>query len=122
LTPFWFVKLSMSPDCSVVAEIVSFAPVRSLPLGLPVSPESTATAAPPILNVLVVPEGVNVGTVVDTLTCSATGLLSSDPSIATIESDRVAVFVLVVVNVTDCKAVWYCATVAVPLSVNTPPE
>ena len=64
---------------------------------------------------------------VDTLTCSAAGLLFSAPyvavpSMATIEIDRVVVFVLVVENVTDCKAVWYWATVAVPLKVSTPPE
>jgi hypothetical protein len=98
------------------------APVRSLPPGLPISSESTATAAPPTVNVLVIPDAVNVGAVVDTLTCSAAELLSSDPSMATIESDRVVVFVLVVENVTDCKAAWYWATVALPLSVKTPAE
>ena len=28
--PFWLVKLSVSPDCSVPAEIVTVAPVRSV--------------------------------------------------------------------------------------------
>ena len=77
--PFWLVKWSVSPDCSVPAEIVTLAPVRSLALGLPASPASTATAAPPIVNVFVVPEGVNVSEVVDTLTCSKAGLLFSAP-------------------------------------------
>ena len=41
---------------------------------------------------------------------------------ATIEIDRVVVLVLVEENVTDCKAVWYWAGVALPLKVSTPPE
>ena len=44
------------------------------------------------------------------------------PSMATIESDRVAKMLLVVENVTDCKADWYWATVAEPVKVSTPPE
>ena len=35
---------------------------------------------------------------------------------------RVAVLVLVEENVTDCKAAWYWAGVALPLKVSTPPE
>ena len=58
--PLWLVKCSVSPDWSVPAEIVTLAPVRSLPLGLPVSPASTATAAPPSVKVLTAPEGVSV--------------------------------------------------------------
>ena len=39
---------------------------------------------------------------------------------ATIEIDRVVVLVLVEENVTDCKAAWYWAGVALPLKVSTP--
>ena len=35
---------------------------------------------------------------------------------------RVVVFVLVVENVTDCKAAVYWAGVALPVKVSTPPE
>ena len=41
---------------------------------------------------------------------------------ATIEIVRVVVFELLVENVTDRRAVWYWATVAVPLKESTPPE
>ena len=57
-----------------------------------------------------------------TSTLSAAELLVSELSRATIESDRVVVLVLVVENVTDCKAAWYWAGVALPLKVSTPPE
>ena len=124
--PFWLVKFSVSPDCSVPAEIVTVAPVRSVSLDVTVTPESTATAAPPTVKVLVVPDGVTTGAAIVTLTLSAAVLLAIEPvsfvSRATIESDRVVVLVLVVENVTDCKAVWYWAGVALPLRVSTPPE
>ena len=107
--PFWFVKLSVSPDFSVPAEIVTVAPVRAVSLDVTVTPESTATAEPPTVKVLVAPDGVTTGAAIATLTLSAAALLVSALSTATIESDRVVVFVLVVENVTDCKAVWYWA-------------
>ena len=59
------------------------------------------------------PDGVTTGAATATSTLSAAALLSrpsGEPSRATIESDRVVVFVLVVEKVTDCKAVWYWAT------------
>ena len=55
-----------------------------------------------------------------TLTLSAAAVLDSELSAATIEIARVVVLVLVVENVTDCKAVWYWAGVALPLRVSTP--
>ena len=58
--------------------------------------------------------------------CSAAELLGSPPvsfaSRATTEMDRVVAFVLMVENVTDRKAAWYWAGVALPLKVKTPPE
>ena len=42
-------------------------------------------------------------------------------SLTTIEMFRVAVLVLVEENVTDCKAAWYWAGVALPVRVSTPP-
>ena len=114
--------MSVSPVCRVPDEIVTVAPVRSVPLKLIVRPESTATAELPTVNVLVVPDGRHDRAGSETSTLSAAGLLPTDWSIATIEMARVVVFVLVVENVTERKAVWYCAGVAVPLSVNTPPE
>ena len=87
-------------------EIVTVAPVKSAPpLKLNVTPESTATAAPPTVKVLVVPDGVTTGGRSVTLTLSAAEVLTSALSEATIAIDRVVVFVLVVENVTDCKAV-----------------
>ena len=102
--PFWFVKCRLSPDCSVPAEIVTVAPVRAVSLDVTVTPESTATAEPPTVKVLVVPDGVTTGAPM-ILTLSAAELLVSALSSATIESERVVVFALVVENVTDCKAV-----------------
>ena len=93
----------------VVWSIVTVAPVRSVSPDVTVTPESTATAAPPTVNVLVAPDGVTTGGAIVTLTLSAAELLFSEPSLATIESDRVVVFVLVVEKVTDCKAAWYWA-------------
>jgi hypothetical protein len=58
-----------------------------------------------------------------TLTLSAPVLLvvgEARLSSAMIEIDRVVVFELVVENVTDCKAVWYWAGVALPLKVSVP--
>ena len=78
----------MSPVCSVPDEIVTVAPVRSVSLELTVTPESTATAAPPIVKVLVVPDGVTTGAAM-ILTFSAAALLASESSRATIASDRV---------------------------------
>ena len=74
------------------------------------------------MKVLVVPEGVTTGGGSATSTLSAAEVLTSELSGATIEIDRVVVFELVVENVTDCKAVWYWAAVALPLRVSTPPE
>ena len=54
--PFWLVKFSVSPDSIVGDRTV--APVRSMSLDATVTPESTATAAPPTVKVLVVPDGV----------------------------------------------------------------
>ena len=116
-------KCSVSPVCSVPDEIVIVAPVKSAPLKVTVTAESTATAEPPTVNVLVVPDGVTTGAAgvaSATLTLSAAAVLDSALSAATIEIVRVVVFVLVVENVTDCKAVWYWAGVALPLRVSTP--
>ncbi len=55
--PFWLVKLSESPDCSVPAEIVTVAPVRFVSWSDTITPASTGTAPPPTRNVLVVPDG-----------------------------------------------------------------
>ena len=121
--PFWLVKCSVSPVCSVPEEIVTVAPVKSAPLKVTVTPESTATAELPTVKVLVVPDGVTTGAAgvaSATLTLSAAAVLDSALSAATIEIARVVVFVLVVENVTDCKAVWYWAGVALPLRVSTP--
>ena len=98
------VKLSVSPVCSVPDEIVIVAPVRSVAFELTVTPESTATAEPPMVKVLVVPDGVTTGAAM-TLTLSAAVLLASTPSTATTVSERVTGFWLVVENVTDRKAV-----------------
>ena len=57
-----------------------------------------------------------------TYTSSKAVLLVSLLSRATIEIERVVVLVLVEENVTDFKAVWYWAGVALPLKVSTPPE
>ena len=72
--------------------------------------------------VLVAPDASSAGRVVNTTTCSAVGSLSSGPSLAMMEIARAVVFVLVVENVTDSKAAWYWAGVALPLKVSTPPE
>ena len=60
----------------------------------------------------------------ETFTCSAAALLVNVPSRVTIEIARAVVLVptLFEENATDCKAAWYCATVALPLRVSTPPE
>ena len=55
-------------------------------------------------------------------TLSAAAVLVSLLSMATTESERVTELWLVLENVTDRKAVWYWAIVAVPVKVSTPPE
>ena len=117
--PFWLLKASVSPVCRLA--IVSVAPVKSASKDDAVMPESTATAEWPSVNVCpVLPEAVTMGAEIATLTLSDAVLLLSDPSLATIESDRVVVLLLVAEKVTDSRAVWYWATVAVPLKVKTP--
>ena len=60
------------------------------------------------MNVLVVPDGVTTGAAIATTTVSTPVLLGTLPvslaSRATTSTIRVVVFVLVVENVTDCKA------------------
>ena len=91
----------MSPVCRVPDEIVTVAPVRSASKDDTVRPESTATAAPPTVKVLVVPETVTTGAAIATLTLSAADVLVSALSSATTEIARAVLFVLVVENVTD---------------------
>ena len=68
------------------------------------------------------PDAVNTGAAIATLTLSAAELLVSELSRATTEIARVVTLALVVENVTDCRAAWYWAGVALPLKVSTPPE
>ena len=84
--------------------------------------ESTATAGPLTLAKLEWPDGVTTGAAMNTFTCSGAEMLASAPSMATTEIDRAAVFGVVVENVTDCRAAWYWAGVALPLKVSTPPD
>jgi hypothetical protein len=105
--PFWVVKCNVSGDCSVLAEIVTTAPLKLASLELTVSPGSIANADAPLptVYVMLVPDAVTIGTATPTLTLSAAALLLFAPSMATIEIERVVVLLLVVENVTDCKAV-----------------
>ena len=74
-------KCSVSPVCSVPEEIVTVAPVKSAPLKVTVTPESTATAELPTVKVLVVPDGVTTGAVVATpLTANVNWVLALPPS------------------------------------------
>ena len=95
-------------------------------LEVTVTPESTATAVPPSVKVLVVPDGFTTGAAISTSTVSAPVLLGTSPvsfaSKATIDSDRAVLVVLVVENVTDCKAAVYWLGVALPVRLSTPPE
>ena len=102
--PFCVVKFSVSPVCNVPDEMVMVAPVRSVSLELTVRPESTTIAEPPTVKVFVVPEAATTGGAM-TLTLSAAELLESEPSRATIASERVTGLSLVEEKVTDCKAV-----------------
>ena len=98
--PFWLMKLSVSPACSVPAEMVTVAPVRSLSTELTFSPKSTVTACPPIWYVLVLPDAIATGGLggrgwcwwpfagATTLTLSVTETLADVPSRATIEIVR----------------------------------
>ena len=108
-------KLSVSPACSVAAEIVTVAPVRSLSTELTFNPKSTFTACPPIWYVLALPDPITTGGRRQgmarwpfaggaTLTLSVAGMLAEVPSRATIEIVRVKVSLLVVEKVTDRKA------------------
>ena len=98
-------KWSVSPVCSVPDEIVIVAPVKSVSSEVTVTPESTATAVPPTVKVLVVARRGHTGGANATLTLSAAEVLVSALSTATTEIARVVEFVLVEENVTDCKAV-----------------
>ncbi len=71
--------------------------------------------------VSVVPDGVTAGGAIATSTLCVAGLLAVGES-ATIEMDRGLKLVLVVEKVTEWRAVWYWAGVALPVSVSTPPE
>ena len=105
--PFWLVKASVSPVCKLA--IVSVAPVRSVSKEVAVMPESTATAEWPSVNVCpVLPEGVTTGAVIASTTVSTAVLLVVGVALlssATTSMVRVPLTVLVVENVTDCKAV-----------------
>ena len=85
-------KWSVSPDCSVPARSSPWPPSDPCRKDETVTPESTATAEPPSVNVLVVPDGVTTGAANATLTLSAADLLVSALSSATIEIARVVVF------------------------------
>ncbi len=118
--PFCLVKLSVSPGCSVPAEIARLAPVRYASSDVTDTLESTATAVPPGSKVFVTPDGWTTGAGYATPTLSVAAPLPSEPSMATIEMARAVVLVLVVENATDSRAAWYWATVAVPFRVSTP--
>ena len=122
LMPFWAVKFSASPDWSVPGEIVTVAPVRSVSKDETVKLGSITAPVPPTVNSAVTPDAVTTGAAMATLTVSDTGLLVSVPSDTKSVSVLGVVLVLVVENVTDCKAAWYCATVASPLSKSEPAE
>ena len=85
-------------------EIVTVAPVKSVSVELTVTPESTATAVPPTVKVLVVPDGVTTGGAIDLDALGCRSCWSAGCRRATIDIARGVVLVLVVENVTDCKA------------------
>ena len=80
--PFWFVKWSVSPVCSVPDEIVTVAPVRSAEVEAYRHARVDCTAAWPTVKVLVMPDGVTTGPVEVTVnvngraSCRASALMS----------------------------------------------
>ena len=89
--PFWLVKLSVSPDCSVPDEIVTVAPVRSVSVRRYASrPSRPPPPSRRACRCWSCPTGVDDRRGDRTLTLSAArNCWSSEPSTATIEIDRV---------------------------------
>ena len=104
-------KLSVSPIFERVVRDRHRGPAQVGVGGDYRQPESTATGAPPTRVVLVVPDGVTTGAATATSTLSAAATALQIVGRTVVDDDRKStgcvVLVLVVENVTDCKAVWY---------------